>query len=63
MWSCQDGRFVLGVKGHNDVVRCVTFSPDDKMFATGSDDGSVNVRETKSLGNYFLCRYFFIKKI
>ncbi|MBY0524748.1 MAG: hypothetical protein K2R98_15190 [Gemmataceae bacterium] len=41
-WMCYNLVFFPGlrttVKGHDDQIRCLTFSLDGKLIATGSDD-------------------------
>src|SRR5262249_55742781 len=36
-------REVLTLKGHTSAVMCVSWSPDGKRLATGSDDGTTKV--------------------
>lgn len=49
LWRSHDGSHILTADDHNDVIRCVEFSNDSTMFATGSDDGSVNVCSKSSI--------------
>jgi WD40 repeat protein len=34
---------LLTIKAHEDTVRCVAFSPDNKMLATGGYDSAVRL--------------------
>lgn len=39
----KDGREILQIKGHTDVVTSITWSPDGSRLASGSDDRSVRI--------------------
>jgi WD40 repeat protein len=41
VWDVKTGREVLALRGHADLVRCVTFSPDGQRLASGSIDKTV----------------------
>jgi WD40 repeat protein len=38
IWAVDSGKELLQMKGHNNWVYCVRFSPDDKMVATAAGD-------------------------
>lgn len=38
------------LKGHTDWVRSVAWSPDGKQLASGSDDGTVRLWDTSTIG-------------
>ena len=40
----ETGTLMFSLEEHDDAVRKVIFSPDDKYFATGSDDETAMVR-------------------
>ncbi len=43
LWNIESQREVITLKGHNDEVKCATFSPDGKHFASGSLDMKINI--------------------
>jgi WD40 repeat protein len=43
VWHMQDRRRLLTLLGHTDRIRAVAFSPDCRMLATGSYDGTVRL--------------------
>jgi hypothetical protein len=45
VWDAAGGRELLTLKGHTDVIRSVSWSPDGNRLATESNDGTVKVWE------------------
>ena len=41
LWDARTGRHQQTLKGHTDDVNSVSFSPDSKTLASGSDDGTI----------------------
>ena len=41
LWEVSSGRLKVILKGHADLVNSVAFSPDNKILASGSDDGTI----------------------
>lgn len=41
LWNAADGRQTVVLNGHTDWVTCLSFSPDDRTLASGSDDQTV----------------------
>jgi WD40 repeat protein len=45
LWDWQKGNEQLNLKGHNDSVLSVNFSPDGTMIASGSQDQTVKIMD------------------
>src|SRR5262249_49468877 len=43
IWNAADGREMLTLKGHTGKVHSLSWSPDGKRLATGSEGGTVKV--------------------
>ena len=43
VWDLASGQITKTLKGHEDYVRFVTFSPDGSQLASASDDKTVKV--------------------
>ena len=51
MWDASTGAKLLTYTGHTDQVRAVAWSPDGKLIASGSDDGTVQVWDASTGAN------------
>jgi WD40 repeat protein len=45
VWQLAGGRLVCTCRGHTDVVRCLTFSPEGNRLISGSTDQTIKVWE------------------
>lgn len=43
VWSIKENRELFALRGHNGIVRGITYSPDGRMIATASEDGKLNL--------------------
>lgn len=41
LWSVKDGRLVIELKGHTDLITDVQFSSDGRWITTSSEDGTI----------------------
>jgi len=48
LWGVGSRLQLHAMHGHSDGVRCVVWSPDSKLLASGSDDQLVNVWDVQS---------------
>ncbi len=48
LWSIESGKLWKTLEGHKNIVYSVQFSPDDKLLASGSRDGTVKLWSTES---------------
>ncbi|MFL5732273.1 MAG: WD40 repeat domain-containing protein [Chloroflexia bacterium] len=47
IWSMVDGREQAKLEGHTNNVRSLAWSPDGRLLASGSDDGTVRLWQVK----------------
>ena len=61
LWDAKTGKLVRGIKGHEDDVISLAFSPQGDQLVTASKDKSIVVWDV-SLGRevWRLCRLCFI---
>lgn len=41
IWQLRDGKLLREISGHEQIVRCVAFSPNDELLASADEDGRV----------------------
>ncbi len=46
IWDAQSGQFLEEYHDHNSYTSDLAFSPDGRLFATSSSDGTIVIRET-----------------
>ena len=47
-WDTASGKELLALKGHNDLIRSVTYSSDGQRIVTGSQDRTAKVWDAAS---------------
>ncbi|KAG1853801.1 WD40-repeat-containing domain protein [Suillus tomentosus] len=48
IWDTKTGELVATLKGHTDIVGCLTWTKDGKTLISGSDDNSIRTWNTKT---------------
>ena len=48
VWEWRSESYVMKQQGHHFDMRCLAYSPNGKLVATGGDDGKVKIWDTKS---------------
>lgn len=43
LWEIPDGKLQFWLKGHTDKVNALAFTPNGRMLASGSDDGTIRI--------------------
>ncbi len=43
IWSVEYKKELTTLKGHNKAVKSISFSPDGKYLASGSEDGMIKL--------------------
>ncbi|RKU09711.1 hypothetical protein C6501_15010 [Candidatus Poribacteria bacterium] len=43
LWEIPDGKLQFWLKGHTNKINALAFTPNGKMLASGSDDGTIRV--------------------
>lgn len=49
LWNARTGARIVTLKGHQDSIQSLTFSPDGKMLASSSQDGTLKLWSLRSL--------------
>lgn len=48
IWNAQTGALLQTLQGHSKTVNCLAFSPNGKLLASGSDDGTIKLWQVKT---------------